>query len=54
MQNLKYEKEINCIRANCTEEQPSLKLKKIIPRGNKAVAYYRCKCGAKKEYQNWH
>jgi len=38
----------------CTEEQPSLKLKKIVPRENKMVGYYRCKCGAKKTYEHWN
>jgi hypothetical protein len=54
MENVKFEKEINCTRTGCTEEQPSLKLKKIVPRGNKTTAYYVCKCGAKKHYENWH
>jgi hypothetical protein len=52
--NEKFEKEINCTRKECTEEQPSLKLQKIVPRENKIVAYYRCKCGAKKTYEHWN
>jgi hypothetical protein len=54
MQNPKYEKEINCTRKECTEEQPSLKFKKVVPHGNKDVVYYACKCGAKKKYEFWH
>jgi len=54
MQNVKFEKQIVCTRKGCTEEQPSLKLKKTVPHGNKDVAYYVCKCGAKKQYENWH
>ena len=54
MQSEKFAKEINCTRKACTEEQPSLKLKKIVPHGNKDVAYYVCKCGAKKKYEHWH
>lgn len=54
MPNVKFEKELNCIRANCSEEQPSLKLKKIVPRDNKNIGYYKCKCGAKKKYEMWH
>jgi len=54
MQNVKFEKEIVCTRKGCTEDQPSLKLKKIVPHGNKDVAYYVCKCGAKKQYESWH
>ena len=54
MPNIKYEKEINCTRKGCNQEQPSLKLKKIIPRENKSVAYYQCECGAKKQYEEWN
>lgn len=54
MQNVKYPEEINCTRKGCTEEQPSLKLKKIVPHGNKTVTYYECKCGKKKKYDNWN
>ena len=54
MPNLKIEKAVNCTRAGCKEEQPSLMLKKAVPRGNKTISYYECKCGAKKKYENWH
>jgi hypothetical protein len=54
MPNGKFEKAVNCTRKGCTQEQPSLKLKKIVPHGNKTTAYYVCKCGAKKQYEEWH
>ena len=54
MPNLKIEKAINCTRAGCKEDQPSLMLKKVVPKGNKTISYYECKCGAKKRYENWH
>jgi hypothetical protein len=54
MQTAKFEKELHCTRKGCTQEQPSLKLKKVVPHGNKTVTYYECKCGAKKHYENWH
>jgi hypothetical protein len=53
MANINFEKELNCSRPKCTQEQPSLKLKRIVPRGNKTIGYYQCKCGAKKKYEMW-
>jgi hypothetical protein len=54
MPNGKFEKAVTCTRKECKQEQPSMKLKKIVPHGNKTVAYYVCKCGAKKQYEDWH
>lgn len=54
MPNVKFEPELFCTRKGCNQEQPSLKLKKIVPRGKRSVGYYECKCGAKKKYEQWN